>query len=145
MPTAYASVLITASVARVWDAVRDFNGLPSWHPFVTESRIEGGARADQVGCIRAFRLEDGGFIREKLLSLSDVDRSLTYSILESPMDLSDYTATLGLMPVTDTNATFVEWQAEFSCPAEKEKPLVRQIEQGVFQQGLASLKQRFGG
>ena len=144
MPSTYASVLISASVVRVWDTVRDFNGLPSWHPFVKESRIEGGARADQVGCIRAFRLEDGGFIREKLLSLSDIDRSLTYSILESPMDLSDYTATLGLMPVTDANATFVEWKADFSCSAEKEKPLVRQIEQGVFQQGLASLKQRFG-
>lgn len=145
MPTAYASTLIAASVVRVWDTVRDFNNLPSWHPLVRESRIEGAGQADQVGCIRAFRLEDGGFIREKLLSLSDLDHSLTYSILESPMDLNDYIATLGLMPVTDTNATFVEWRAEFSCPANKEEALVMQIEQGVFRQGLASLKQRFGG
>lgn len=145
MPTAYASTLISASVGRVWAAVRDFNALPSWHPSVTESRIEGYARSDQVGCVRAFRLRDGGFIREKLLSLSDISHSLTYSILESPMALSDYCATLSLMPVTDANATFVEWSAEFSCPTDKERQLVQQIEQDVFQNGLASLKQRFGG
>ena len=73
--------------ARVWERIRDFNALPDWHPAIAESRIEGGGPSDQVGCVRAFRLADGGFLRERLLALSDYDFSVTYSILESPMEV----------------------------------------------------------
>src|SRR3546814_20306824 len=69
----YASSVIVAPADRVWARIRDFNGLPAWHPLIAESRIEAAAPADQVGCVRAFRLKDGGFIREKLLALSDYD------------------------------------------------------------------------
>ena len=48
-------------------------GCPKWTPFVAESRIEGGMAPDTVGCVRNFRLKDGGVIREQLLTLSDYD------------------------------------------------------------------------
>ncbi|MDQ6433933.1 SRPBCC family protein [Mesorhizobium sp. LHD-90] len=144
MPKVYISTVIAAPAAEVWRIVRDFNGLPSWTPFVAESRIEQGAKADQIGCIRNFTLKDGGRIREKLLALSDYDLSCTYTILESPMGVSDYIATLALTPVTDGNATFASWQAEFDCPPEREAALVQQIGQGVFQTAFSALKQRFG-
>ncbi len=101
MTEVYTSSVIGAPADQVWAAIRDFNGLPSWHPAIAESRIEGGAPADQVGCVRAFRLKDGGFIREKLLALSDYDFACTYSILESPMGVENYIATLKLSPITD--------------------------------------------
>ncbi|WP_442581986.1 SRPBCC family protein [Mesorhizobium sp. ASY16-5R] len=143
MPKVYISTVIAAPAAEVWRIVRDFNGLPSWTPFVAESRIEQGAKADQIGCIRNFTLKDGGRIRERLLALSDYDLSCTYSILESPMGVSDYVATLALTPVTDGNATFASWQAEFDCPPEREAALIQQIGQGVFQAAFTALKQRF--
>ena len=40
-------------------------------------------------------------IRERLLALSDYDYSCTYAILESPMGVDNYVATLKLTPVTD--------------------------------------------
>jgi hypothetical protein len=141
----YASSVIAAPADRVWAAIRDFNGLPDWHPAIAESRIEGGAPADQVGCVRAFRLQDGGFIREKLLGLSDYDFSCTYAILESPMGVENYVATLKLTPITDGGRTFAEWSAEFDCPPEREAELVQQIGTGVFQGGFDALKGRFGG
>lgn len=144
MPKVYISTVIAAPAAEVWRIVRDFNGLPSWTPFVAESRIEQGAKADQIGCIRNFTLKDGGRIRERLLALSDYDLSCTYTILESPMGVSDYIATLALTPVTDGNATFASWQAEFDCPPEREATLIQQIGQGVFQTAFSALKQRFG-
>lgn len=144
MPKVFVSTVIAAPAAEVWRVVRDFNGLPSWTPFVADSRIEQGARADQIGCIRNFVLKDGGRIRERLLALSDYDLSCTYTILESPMGVSDYIATLSLTPVTDGNATFAEWQADFDCPPERETALVRQIGEGVFQAAFSALKQRFG-
>ena len=144
MPKVYVSTVIAAPAAEVWRVVRDFNGLPSWTPFVAESRIEQNAKADQIGCIRNFTLKDGGRIREKLLALSDYDLSCTYTILESPMGVSDYIATLALTPVTDGNATFASWQADFDCPPERAAALIQQIGQGVFQTAFSALKQRFG-
>jgi Polyketide cyclase / dehydrase and lipid transport len=143
MTKVYVSTVIDAAAADVWRVVRDFNGLPSWAPFAVESRIEQGQSADQVGCIRNFRLRDGGVIRERLLALSDYDLSLSYAILESPMPVEDYVSSLSLTPITDGNRTFAEWQAEFECPPEREAALVQQIATNVFQAGLTALKQRF--
>jgi len=140
----YVSTVVQAPAAAVWQVVRDFNGLAGWTPFVADSRIEQGARADQVGCIRNFTLRDGGRIRERLLALSDYDLSCTYAILESPMGVTNYVAKLSLTPITDGNATFAEWQAEFDCAPEREAALVREIGTGVFQAAFNALKQRFG-
>ena len=144
MPEVYASSVIGAPAPRIWERIRDFNGLPSWHPAVAESRIEGGAPSDQVGCVRAFRMQDGGAIREKLLALSDYDFSFTYSILESPMGVENYVAVLKLTPITDGDRTFAEWSAEFDCPSEREVELIAQITDGVFQAGFDALKRAFG-
>ena len=144
MALVYASSVIAAPAARVWETIRDFNGLPNWHPAIAESRIESGAPADQVGCIRAFRLRDGGFIRERLLALSDYDFSCSYAILESPMGVENYVATLKLTPITDGDRTFAEWSAEFDCAPEREAELVALIGTGVFQGGFDALKSRVG-
>ena len=143
MANVYTSSIIDAPAPRVWEAIRDFNALPSWHPVVADSRIEGGAASDQVGCVRAFRLNDGGFIRERLLALSDYDYCCTYSILESPMGVENYVATLKLTPITDGDRTFAEWSADFECEPGRESTLIDQIGQGVFQAGFDALKQRF--
>ena len=143
MPKVYVSSVINAPAAEVWKLVRNFDGLPNWAPFVAESRIEQNAPPDQIGCVRNFRLKHGGRIRERLLALSDYDLSCTYSILESPMAVENYVATLSLTPVTDGNSTFCEWEAEFDCAPEREAALVQQIGSGVFQAALSALKQRF--
>jgi hypothetical protein len=137
----YVSSVIDAPADAVWGTVRDFNGLPRWTPFVADSRIEQNLPADRIGCVRNFRLKDGGVIREQLLSLSDYDFQCTYSILESPMGVSDYLATLKLTPVTDGNRTFAEWSAEFEAPQGREQELAEHIGQGVFQAALTQLKQ----
>lgn len=143
MPRVYVSSIIPAPAVDVWRIIRDFNALPTWTPFAADSRIEGGKASDQIGCIRDFRLEDGGVIREKLLALSDYDLSCSYAILDSPMGVTDYMATLSLTPVTETNATFAEWTADFGCAPDREAALVAQIDQGVFQAAFTALKQRF--
>ncbi|RVU38111.1 SRPBCC family protein [Hwanghaeella grinnelliae] len=144
MVEVYTSSVIEAPADRLWAAVRDFNALPNWHPAIAESRIEGGQPSDQVGCVRAFRLKDGGFIREQLLALSDYDFSCTYSILESPMGVENYVATLKLTPITDGNRTFAEWSAEFDCAPGRESELTDLVGNGVFQGGFNALKEKFG-
>jgi hypothetical protein len=139
----YVSSVVDAPAERVWDQVRDFNGLPKWHPIIADSRIEGNQPADKVGCIRSFHTRDGGHIRERLLALSDYDYSCTYAILESPMGVSNYLAVMRLVPVTDGNRTFCEWTAEFDCDAAREAELRELIGQGVFKAGFDALKRQF--
>ena len=85
MARVFTSSVIGAPPDQVWARVRDFNGLPSWHPRIRESQIEGGEPSDKIGCVRDFYLQNGDRIRERLLGLSDYDLFCTYSILESPM------------------------------------------------------------
>jgi len=145
MARVYVSSVIGAPAARVWERVRDFNGLPRWHPRVQDSRIEDALPSDKIGCIRLFHLQNGDEIREMLLGLSDYDMFCTYSILASPMPLEDYIATLRLTPVTDGDRCFIEWTAEFSCDPDEEQDLVSGIGTGVFQSGFDALKRHFTG
>ncbi len=145
MARVYVSSVINASATRVWERIRDFNGLPKWHPRIRDSRIEEALPADKVGCIRNFNLQNGDNIREQLLGLSDYDMFCTYGILESPMALSDYVATLRLTPVTEGDRVFIEWSAEFSCNPDDEADLVTGIGSNVFQAGFDALKRSFGG
>ena len=145
MARVYTSSVIGASADRVWERIRDFNGLPRWHPRIRDSRIEDALPADKVSCIRNFNLQNGDNIREQLLGLSDYDMFCTYSILESPMPLTDYVATIRLTPITDGARCFAEWTAEFSCDPANEDDLVNGIGNDVFQSGFDALKRHFGG
>lgn len=144
MARIYVSSVIGAPAESVWKRVRDFNGLPKWHPRIRDCRIEDALPSDKVGCIRSFHLQNGELIREKLLGLSDYDLYCTYEILESPMPLEEYVATLRLTPVTDGARCFIEWSAEFSCDPEHENDLVNGIAGDVFQTGFDALKRHFG-
>ncbi|MCW5609157.1 MAG: SRPBCC family protein [Rubrivivax sp.] len=139
----YVSSVIEASADNVWARIRDFNALPLWHPAIADSRIENQEPSDRVGCIRHFHTRDGGLIRERLLALSDYDYSCTYEILESPMGVTNYVATLKLTPVTDGTRAFIEWSAEFECDEGRENELTQLIGQGVFQAGFDALKRHF--
>lgn len=145
MARVFTSSVINAKASDVWDRIRDFNGLPKWHPAIRDSRIEDALPADKVGCIRNFNLQNGDNIREQLLGLSDYDMFVSYSILESPMALTDYVATIRLTPITDGEKCFAEWSAEFDCAPEVETELVSHIGGAVFQGGFNSLKRHFGG
>jgi hypothetical protein len=144
MVSVYVSTVIDAPADTVWARVRDFNAMPQWNPGVVDSRIENGEPSDRIGCIRHFHTRDGGTIRERLLALSDYDYSCTYSILESPMGVENYVATLKFTPVTDGARSFAEWSAEFDCAEARERELTELIGNGVFQNAFEALKRHFG-
>ena len=69
--------------------------------------------------------------------------SCTYSILESPMGVENYVATLRLIPVTDNDQTFAEWAAEFDAAPDREGRIADDIGRNVFAAGLSALKTQF--
>ena len=136
----YRSAVINASIADVWSLVRDFNGLPKWHPAIAQSEIEGGLPADRVGCVRRFtRKSDGGLLREQLLSLADDTHALTYNILVSPMPVTRYVAALRFTPITVDDLTFAEWTAEFEVTSGNPQTTADDIGDNVFVPGFVAL------
>lgn len=134
------SAVIDAPVDAVWRVLRDFNSHVLWHPQILVSDIEQAQPADVAGCVRRFRLADGAELREQLIALSDRDRSFTYCILESPIPLLDYVATVRLRPVTDGDRTFWEWRSTFRTPPGQEEALADLVAHGIYDAGFAGLR-----
>ena len=86
------STVIDAPTDRVWALLRDFNGHDRWHPAVAKSAIERGQSADKLGCVRHFFLRDGSELRERLLTLSDLEQTFSYCLMETPVPLFNYVA-----------------------------------------------------
>ena len=143
MPKVTVSSVIDAPIEKVWERIRDFNGLPSWHPRMVVSEIEDGKAATEIGCVRRFKVASGATIREKLVEYSDDGHSVTYSIIEHPAPISNHTSTLRLIPVTDGNRTFAEWSATFDAPADKGDDIAKGMGDNVFQGAFNALKEHF--
>ncbi len=141
------STVIDAPIERVWAVLRDFNSHDQWHDVVAQSRIEGGEKSDQVGCVRAFTLKDGSSIREQLLTLDDRAHKSTYCIVEASVPLMRYVATVTLKPVTDGNRTFWHWESSFATPPGRERELREMVAQAVYEAGFENLRRhlRVGG
>ena len=139
----YRSAIIHASADEVWSLVRNFNDLPKWHPAIASSEIEQNLPPDAIGCVRRFRLSsDGGLLREQLLGLADDTRSFTYSILESPMPVDNYVATMRFTPITVGDETFAEWSAEFDVTSGPPEVTGLDIGDNVFAVGFAALNDK---
>lgn len=145
MPKSYASTVINASADEVWHVVRDFDGLPKWHPGISTSEIEGAQPSDSVGCVRHLTVPDGSEIRERLVMLDDAERTYRYDILDGPFPVRRYRATLRVRPVTSERAAFVEWSADYDTDASTESELDTTFADGVFGTGLRGLRGRFQG
>jgi hypothetical protein len=115
MARAYYSTVFHQNAADIWEIVRDFNNYSVWVGGAGESRIEEGKSGDAVGAVgNVLYLERR--IRQRLLALSDVDRSQTYEFCGAPsLPLEAFQATIRLTPIVDGNRTFVEWWATFDC------------------------------
>ncbi len=137
MPYVYESGIISAPRQQVWEHIRNFNALPKWHPAIATSQLEGSTG---VGVVRHFFLVGGGELREKLLGLSDQECSCSYTIIESPMPLTNYLATLKLYPITTTQETFMEWYAYFDATDLASAAETVQTVHNVFASGIESLR-----
>lgn len=145
MARAYASGVVPASADEVWAVVRDFDGLPSWHPAITGSEIEEGTNL-VVGAVRKLTLDGGGVVKERLMTLDDVDRTYTYEFTDpGPFAVRSYRSTVRVAPVTDTGHAFVEWRCWFDAEAADEPDLVGTYADGVYATGITALRDRFGG
>jgi Polyketide cyclase / dehydrase and lipid transport len=142
MPRIVKSTIINAPTDRVWAVLRDFNGHDRWHPAVATSAIERGYSSDKIGCVRRFRLADGGELREQLLALSDLEQSFSYCLLDTPIPLFNYVAHVRLLPVTDGDRTFWHWECRFTTRAGDEARLVAMVGEQIYQAGFDAVRRQ---
>jgi hypothetical protein len=134
------STVIDAPPERVWAILRDFNGHSAWHPPVAKSAIERGRPADVVGCIRRFTLRDAAELREQLLTLSDLEMTYSYCMLDTPIPLFNYVAHVRLLPVTDGNLTFWQWESRFSTRPGEEAAMIKLVGEDIYGSGFEAIR-----
>ena len=89
-------------------------------------------------------LAGGGAIVERLESVDEKERTYSYAILQGPLPVANYVATLKVREAEEGEGCEVEWSSEFSPAGAPETDVIHTIE-GIYQAGLDSLKKMFGG
>ena len=130
--------LISAPIEKVWPIIRGFNSLPKWHPYVnTSSLIEGSCEAS-VGAVRKFEQTDGSVVVERLLGLDDLNYSIKYRLLEAPIPVENYIASIDLIPVPSLNKTIISWRADYQTAPDVAANLNIKLDE-VFRMGFDKL------
>jgi carbon monoxide dehydrogenase subunit G len=102
MATGRAEVSIERNADDVWKLVREFGSLAEWMPGVETCTVDGDVRT--LGMM-------GMQVKERLRSLDDDARTISYSLIESPMDnLESHTATIAIVP--QGNGAHVMWDVD---------------------------------
>ena len=136
MPKVSMSTDLNVSADDVWKLIGGFNALPDWHPAIEKSELT------EEGQTRTLSLAGGGTIVEKLERIDEGARTYSYSIVESPLPVSNYKSTIKVSG-EGSNST-IEWSSEFDTPGGVEQDAINAI-QGVYQAGFDNLKKMFGG
>lgn len=131
------TIAIDAPAAEVWDKVKDFNALNTWHPAVAKTEILKGDN-NKVGATRLLTLNDGGTIEEDLLAWDETTMTYSYNIIQSVLPVSDYEATLTVEPITDTSTKII-WSASFNAGKGADDDTARNTISGIFDAGLENL------
>ena len=136
----YNTCVVNAPADQVWSTLRSFHDM-SWAPQVITSLDQvGEVGADQSGAKRVLN----GVFRETLKTLDDTNRTLTYSIDDGPdavskENVTGYIGKIRVLPVTDANASFVEWSSSW----EDSKGGVEDFCNPIYKALLDSLKTHF--
>ena len=139
------SITINADAAKVWDVVKNFDGLNTWHPAIAKDEIVSGTN-NKVGAVRLLTLKDGGTIKEKLLVYSADGHLFKYAILEGVLPVSSYTSNFAVTAAGKGKST-VTWSGNFKRKDVGAKPADNANDKtatdtisAVYQAGLDNLK-----
>jgi mxaD protein len=138
---AYQTVEIKASIWKVWDAVKDFDGLNKWHPMFSDDTIKSGAN-DEVGSVRTMTVKDGPSFDEELLSFDALEKKFSYRVIDpAPLPLSDYVSTFQVVEGR-RGYTTIQWRSSFRNNSDgkmKDEEVIGFID-GAYRAGLDNLK-----
>jgi len=137
----HQSVDIRASIWTVWDAVKDFDGVPKWHPMFSDDVIKSGAN-DEIGSVRTLTVKDGPSFDEELLSFDALERKFSYRVIDpAPVPVSDYVSTFQVVE-GKRGYTTILWRSSYRNNSDgkmKDEEVIAFID-GAYRAGLDNLK-----
>lgn len=117
----------------VWGVVGDFCAIKDWHPAV--------AQCDEVNegddVFRILTLGDGGKIKERLTDKGDT--SYSYEIVESPLPVKNYHATLEIGEDDEPNSIEIVWKSKFEANGASDDE-AKEVIVGIFEAGVKGIK-----
>ena len=137
----YFSLNIDAPASNVWDIVKDFGGVDTWHPMFSGDVIISGTN-NQIGAVRTLTIEGGPSFDEQLMVWDDQERHYTYRVIDpNPLPLKNYTSTMQVMQLAP-GVTNVTWISSYENNSGGEMPDDELIAflNGAYQAGLEALK-----
>lgn len=138
MLSAQATVELNVLPDEVWQLIGAFGSLPDWIPGLSQSKLADG------GCVRYLCDPNGHTFVEKLERYDSAARSYSYSILESPISISDYLSTITVTPISGGHGSHVEWSGPFK-PLQISEKEARDIFDGIYSAGLKAPASRYTG
>lgn len=137
----FCSSVIDADLDAVWREMRDFAGMDTWHPDITDMAMLDGVPSSKISGIRDF-LFGTGKLWEQLTLLDDEKREFRYRILKSEMPWMNYHAGARLYPVTDRGVTFAVWTADWTASPNDDLELIPTVHNNVFQKAFDTLSEK---
>ncbi|HUL18375.1 MAG TPA: SRPBCC family protein [Steroidobacteraceae bacterium] len=144
------SVEIKAPSAKVWDAIKDFDGLTKWHPGFASDTLVSGSNG-HPGAVRRLTIKDGPSFTEQLLAYDEAGHSYRYKIVESPLPITDYVSKVtvrsagGGMTKVIWSGTFKRKNPADNPPEAESDAGVTKLVTGVYRGGLDNLKKMLEG
>lgn len=99
-----------SSAADVWAKIADFGGIGAWAPGIEKCDLEGAG----VGAVRRISMGEM-VIAERLEAIDDSARELSYSIVDGPMPVKNYLATIRVSEAAGGGARLA-WSCDFEAP-----------------------------
>lgn len=124
-----------AGIDEVWKLVGDFGG------FVAAMGVPVEVSGEGIGATRTIALGDAPTI-ERLEELDHDAKRLVYSLLEGPLPLSNYVATMQLSAIDD-GRTRIDWSSTFEPAGMSEADAIAAV-RGIYKGGIAGMQARFG-
>jgi len=128
-------VLVNAPAKAVWALIGGFQVLDRWHPAVHASTLLGTGK--DAGDIRVLALGNDVHIVEKLELYDEAAMHFQYAILESPLPVGNYHATITVKSVGNNEAEVI-WQSTFNAVGASNDE-VKKIISDIYLAGLNSL------
>ncbi len=138
---AYQTINIKAPISKVWNAVKDFDGLHNWHPVFASDVIKSGTN-NVPGAIRTLTVKDGPSFDETLLAWDAAKRRYTYNVIDpNPLPIKNYVSTMEVIQLSAGVATIL-WRSNFennSGGKMKDDEVINFLN-GAYKAGLDPLK-----
>jgi hypothetical protein len=145
------TVEIKAPVSKVWETIKNFDSLNTWHPAFAKDEIIKG-KNNKPGAVRQLTVKDGPTFTEELLGFTPSAHSYRYKIIDpSPLPMHGYLSTISVAAGAD-GVTVVTWKGRFKRKNVSDNPPdaesdagVTKFVTGVYRGGLDNLKKMIEG